>query len=120
MKEETINQTENKKLKFVAWYMELGELQRVGEKAGFKFLDAIQTKEKNGLVFYKVDGETGERKTSQSALNMVRDFGTSVYGVFDEDISMVDALTLIYEKLEQRIVDTNKVKKEIAKQIDKC
>ena len=33
---------------------------------------------------------------------------------------MVDALTLIYEKLEQRIVDTNKVKKEIAKQIDNC
>ena len=51
---------------------------------------------------------------------MVRDFGTSVYGVFDEDISMVDALTLIYEKLEQRIVDTNKVKKEIAKQMDNC
>ena len=120
MKEDANVQTENKKLKFVAWYMELGELQRVGEKAGFKFLDAIQTKEKNGLVFYKVDGETGERKTSQVTLNMVRDFGTSVYGVFDEDISMVDALTLIYEKLEQRILETNKGNKENAKQMDTC
>lgn len=120
MNEDVNVQTENKKLKFVAWYMELGELQKVGEKAGFKFLDAVQTKEKNGLVFYKVDGETGERKNSQATLNMVRDFGTSVYGVFDEDISMIDALNLIYEKLEQRIVDTNKVKKEIVKQMDKC
>ena len=120
MNEDANVQTENKKLKFVAWYMELGELQKVGEKAGFKFLDAVQTKEKNGLVFYKVEGESGERKNSQATLNMVRDFGTSVYGVFDEDISMKDALNLIYEKLEQRIVDTNKVKKEIAKQMDKC
>lgn len=119
MKEENIS-TENKKLKFVAWYMELGELQRVGEKAGFKFLDAIQTKEKNGLVFYKVDGETGERKNSQATLNMVRDFGTSVYGVFNNDISMKDALELIMEKLEQRILDTQKVKQAVINQLGKC
>lgn len=112
--------TENKKLKFVAWYMELGELQRVGEKAGFKYLDAVQTKEKNGLVFYKVDGETGERKSSLATLNTVRDFGTSVYGVFDNDISMLDSLNLILEKLEQRVVDTNKAKKEIIKEMGKC
>lgn len=108
------------KLKFVAWYMELGDLQRVGEKAGFRFLDAVQTKVKNGLVFYKVEGETGERKTSEATLNMVRDFGTSIYGVFNDDISMVKALEEIHEKLEQRIVDTNKVKKAVVAQMSQC
>jgi len=116
MKDEV--KVENKKLKFIAWYMELGELQRVGEKVGFKYLDAVRTKEKNGLVFYKVDGETGERKTSEATINTVRDFGTSVYGVFDNDISMVDALELILEKLEQRILATQKVKNQVLKQIE--
>lgn len=120
MKQEDIEKTEGTKLKFIAWYMELGELQKVGEKAGFKYLDAVQTKEKNGLVFYKVDGETGERKTSEATLNTVRDFGTSVYGVFNNDISMKDALELIMEKLEQRILDTQKVKQAVINQLGKC
>ena len=98
---------------FVAYYVDFGDLPKVGEKAGFVCREAVVTKEKNGIVFFKVDGETGERKIKQTELNRIRDFGNSLYGVFEKDLILEEALDLIYISLTSRVTKTENIKIEI-------
>ena len=99
-----------KKLYFAAYYMSMGDIQVVGNKDGLVMKDAIITKEKNSLVFFNVSGEDGERKISRAALNKMRDFGTSIYGLFEKELTKNEICDLIIEKLEERVLETYRVK----------
>ena len=114
------NDTVSGGLYFVAYYMPLGDIQRVGNKDGLILKDAQIIREKNNLLFYNIDGELGERKISLAAVNVMRDFGTSVYGLFNYEISKKEALELIIEKLEERVLETYKVKGNIINLISDC
>lgn len=99
---------------FVAYYVDFGNLPKVGEKAGLVLKEVEVTKEKNGLVFFKAEGETGERKISKNEMNKIRDFGNSLYGVFENNISKKEALDLIYDKLASRILETDNIMLDIS------
>lgn len=93
---------EGDNLQFVSFYMECGDIQKTPDKEGLIVKMAEVTKTKNGLVFYRVAGESGERKCSISAMDKFRDFGTSVYGLFTK-ISDQEILEGLVSKLDERI-----------------
>ena len=89
---------------FVGWYMPMGEVQQTVGKEGLIVKLGEVTKVKNGVIFYRLDGETGERKCSEKFIDKVRDFGTSIYGVFYSKIDKNNAIDAIIEKLEERVL----------------
>lgn len=89
---------------FVGWYMSMGEVQQTVGKDGLIIKTGEVTKVKNGIVFYILEGETGERKCSEKFIDKVRDFGTSIYGVFYSTIDKNIAIDAIIEKLEERVL----------------
>lgn len=90
-------------LTFAAYYMACGDIQQTAGKDGLVIKKGNITKLKNGLVFYKIDGETGERKANINALNTMRDFGTSIYGIYDEEKTEQEVKILIKNKLAKRL-----------------
>lgn len=108
------------KLTFVAYYMKCGDIQRAANKSGLIINEAKVTKIKNGLIFYIIDGETGERKCKPEALNIFRDFGTSIYGIFEPNkMEQKEYLEAIIEKLEERVLEANASKKFLLKELNK-
>lgn len=103
---------------FIAYYSDMGDLQKVGEKAGLINKLAEVTKEKNGLVFFKVENEEGERKIKQTEINKIRDFGTSLYGLFDTKLSDKEALELISKRLAERISETNNILTKVLQEVN--
>ena len=99
-------------LKFASYYMECGEIQRAPGKDGLIVKMAKVNKIVNGILFYTIAGETGERKCKLSLINEFRDFGTSIYGLFT-DISDKDILLGIVRKLNERIFATQIIRDEI-------
>lgn len=89
---------------FIGWYMPMGEVQQTVGKSGLYIKNGKVTKIKNGLIFYKLEDETGERKCSDKYLDKVRDFGTSIYGVFTSEVSKNEIIDSIIEKLEERVL----------------
>lgn len=94
-------------LVFAAYYMECGNIQKTDGKDGLIIKTVEVTNYKNGLIFYRVDGEMGERKSNIKFLNQFRDFGTSIYGIF-EQISGDEAIDGIVQKMNDRIDETTK------------
>lgn len=98
---------------FVGWYMPMGEVQQTVGKEGLIIKTGEVTKVKNGVVFYILEGETGERKCSEKFIDVIRDFGTSIYGVFYSVINKADAIDAIIEKLEERVVSAYQAKSQL-------
>lgn len=99
------------KIQFVSFYMNLGDIQATTGKEGFSFKEGEVTKLVPGYLLYKVDGETGERKCNLKFVNKFRDFGTSVYGVFEiGTMSKKEYIENIIEKMEERVLETYKAK----------
>lgn len=110
----------DRKLRFVAYYMKCGDIQGVANKSGLITNEAKITNIKNGLIFYIIDGETGERKCKSEALNTFRDFGTSIYGIFEPNkMNQKEYLEAIIEKLEERVLEANASKKFLLKELNK-
>ena len=76
------------------------------------------TKMKNGLIFFVLEGESGERKSSEDKLNIFRDYGTSIYGVFNEELTKGDALNGIIKTLEARILQTRDTINKLVQQFE--
>ena len=74
---------------------------------------------KKDKIFYKVDGEDSTRILVGSALNIMRDFGSSIVGVFNDGQKEEDYIGMIIEKLEQRVLEIYKVKSELILEIGK-
>jgi hypothetical protein len=89
---------------FVGWYMSMGEVQQIVGKEGLIIKIGEVTKVKNGVVFYRLDGETSDRKCSEKFIDKVRDFGTSIYGVFYSIVDKNELIDTIIEKLEERVL----------------
>lgn len=110
-------------LEFVAFYMPLGDIQLTSGKGldnGVIIKNAEPTKMKNGLCFYNIDGEIGERKFKLDNLNKFRDFGTSIYGVFNKNFcTRNEYIQLIIEKLEERVLETYKAKSVLLLELEK-
>ena len=74
---------------------------------------------KKDKIFYKVDGEDSTRILVGSALNVMRDFGSAIVGVFNDGQKEEDYITMIIEKLEQRVLEIYRVKSELILEIGK-
>lgn len=74
---------------------------------------------KKDKIFYKVDGEDSTRILVVSALNVMRDFGSAIVGVFNDGQKEEDYITMIIEKLEQRVLEIYRVKSELILEIGK-
>ena len=96
------------KIYFYANYDLLGEIQSTKVSDEVVCAQGEVTKVKNGLIFYTLENETGERKVTVTKLNEFRDFGTSVYGVFDTQLEIHDVLNKIIAVIETRIEDSKK------------
>ena len=103
-----------KKLKFVSYYTKMGSIKGSDDKLGLVIKDTQTTKEFQSLLYFKLDDENFERKISKKDLNKIRDFGTSVYGLFEveenenSEIFKKDTIIKILEVLNQRIETTLK------------
>ncbi len=114
IKEVPVGETGNPEfVTFVGWYMPMGEVQQTVGKEGLIIKTGEVTKVKNGVVFYILEGETGERKCSEKFIDVIRDFGTSIYGVFYSVINKADAIDAIIEKLEERVVSAYQAKSQL-------
>ena len=74
---------------------------------------------KKDKIFYKVDGEDSTRILVGTALNVMRDFGSSIVGVFNDGQEEEDYINMIIEKLEQRVLEIYRVKSELILEIGK-
>ena len=95
------------KIYFYANYDKLGELQTSKISEEVVCIQGEVSKVKNGLVFFTLENETGERKVAITKLNEFRDFGTSVYGVFDHELNKKEVLESIIEVIKHRIVESH-------------
>jgi hypothetical protein len=102
-----INLEIGQELTFAAYYMACGDIQQTAGKDGLVIKKGNITKLKNGLVFYKIEGETGERKVKTLTLNLMRDFGTSIYGIYIEEKTEQEFKILIKNKLVKRLEQSN-------------
>lgn len=104
------------KIVFAAWYMQMGEIQLAPGKDGLRIVSGEITKVKNGLIFYKLEDETGERKCSISAIGAMRDFGTSIYGIFNGSVDEINKNVIIdsvIEVLEKRVLGAMQAKSSL-------
>lgn len=94
------------KIYFYANYDKLGSIQTT--KISDEVVESCGevTRVKNGLIFFNLENETGERKISAEQLNVFRDFGTSIYAVCDISFDKHIMLNKIIEVLETRISDS--------------
>ena len=74
---------------------------------------------KKDKIFYKVDCEDSTRILVGTALNVMRDFGSSIVGIFNDGQKEEDYITMIIEKLEQRVLEIYRVKSELILEIGK-
>ena len=105
-KDEIMNTLLNKEIYFMAWYSPLGQLQSVGTKKGYLSKVGKVIKEDDTKIEYRLVGENGLRKLNKNCLNKFQDFGTSVIGIYDTEISEKLALKLIINTLENRLSET--------------
>lgn len=108
------------KIYFYANYDKLGELQTSKISEEVVCIQGEVSKVKNGLVFFTLENETGERKVTITKLNEFRDFGTSVYGVFDHELNKKEVLESIIEVIEHRIVESNNTITKLIGQLNVC
>lgn len=106
------------KIYFYGNYDLLGEIQATKISEEIVMTSGEVTKMKNGLVFFVLDGEAGERKSSEDKLNIFRDYGTSIYGVFDKELTKGDALNGIIKTLESRILQTRDTINKLVQQFE--
>ena len=105
------------KIYFYGNYDILGDIQTTKISEEILMVSGVVTKMKNGLVFFNLYGETGERKISEDKLNIFRDYGTSVYGVFTKKLSKDEVLNRIIKTLENRIIQTHETINKLVLQI---
>ena len=74
---------------------------------------------KKDKIFYKVDCEDSTRILVGSALNIMRDFGSSIVGIFNDGQEEEDYINMIIEKLEQRVLEIYRVKSDLILEIGK-
>ena len=106
------------KIFFYANYDRLGEIQTTKISDEVVMTTGTVTKVKNGLVFFILDNETGERKITETSMNCFRDFGTSVYGVYETEISKHEALQGMIDVLEARISQTKTTINSLVQQFE--
>ena len=103
---------------FYGNYDALGEIQTTKISEEIIMCVGKVTRIKNGIVFFILDGEAGERKSSEKKLNIFRDYGTSVYGVFDHGLTKGDALNGLIKTLESRILQTKDTINKLVQQFE--
>ena len=108
------------KIYFYANYDKLGSIQTTKISDEVICIQGEVSKVKNGLVFFTLENETGERKVTITKLNEFRDFGTSVYGVFDHELNKKEVLESIIEVIEHRIVESNNTIIKLIGQLNVC
>jgi hypothetical protein len=106
------------KIYFYGNYDSLGEIQTTKITEEIVITVGEITRVKNGAVFFILEGEAGERKNSEEKLNIFRDYGTSVYGVFDKELTKGDALNGIIKTLEARILQTKDTINKLVQQFE--
>ena len=108
------------KIEFVSYYSKLGDIQVTNGKDGLSFKTGEVTKLVPGYILYRVEGEAGERKCNIKFANVFRDFGTSIYGIFNVGfMEQKDYIETIIEKLEQRVLETYKSKSDLIIELNK-
>ena len=106
------------KVYFYGNYDALGEIQTTKISEEVVMTAGAVTKVKNGLIFFVLDGETGERKVAEDKLNIFRDYGTSVYGIFEEELTKGAVLNSIIKVLEARILQTRDTVNKLVQQFE--
>ena len=103
---------------FYANYDVLGDIQTTKVSDEIVVCKGTVTKVKNGLIFFTLDNETGERKVSKDKLNSFRDFGTSVYAVCDKLLTQGQIISSMLEVLNNRIAQTKNTMSKLNNQYE--
>jgi hypothetical protein len=103
---------------FYANYDVLGDIQTTKVSDEIVVCKGTVTKVKNGLIFFILDNETGERKVSEDKLNSFRDFGTSVYAVCDTLLTQGQIISSMIDVLNNRIAQTKNTMSKLNNQYE--
>lgn len=107
----------DKELHFFAWYTKMGQLQTVGNKSGYQKKIGKVIKEDETKIEYRLNGENGLRKLNKNCLEKFQDFGTSIIGIYSNELTEDAVLELILDCLNKRISETYTTSYEIAEKI---